>query len=398
MALKPFKVSEINQYIKRIIAGDPILYNIAVEGEISNFKEYHNGNMYFTLKDDKSRIKCVYFNDGFNNISFTIEDGMQVIIRGYISVYERDGVYQIYVKNIEKKGVGELFEAFERLKKKLQMEGLFNNENKKPLVYLPNKVGVITSAKGAAIRDIISVIKRRMPPVNIIIYPVLVQGEKAPKDICEAIKYFNTREDIDTIILGRGGGSIEELWAFNDESVAREIHNSNIPIVSAVGHETDFTIADFVADMRAPTPSAAGELIVPQIEELNYRLTSMLNSLIKHYTMYINQKNNELHNINNRLMINSPINALNDNKQGLDTLFKDLIKIFDLRKEYEKNKIDLLNTKLNTLSPLSVLNRGYSIVTDKNGRIIKSVDEINVDDMLKLIFSDGEIKTKVIKK
>lgn len=398
MELKPFKVSEINQYIKRILSSDPILYNIAVEGEISNFKEYNNGNTYFTLKDDKSKIKCVYFNDMNNKLPLIIEDGMHVTIRGYISVYERDGVYQIYVRNIEKKGVGELFEAFEKLKKKLQIEGLFRSENKKPLSFFPNKVGVVTSPKGAAIRDIISVINRRMPSVSIIIYPVLVQGEKAPKDICEAIKYFNTREDIDTIIVGRGGGSIEELWAFNHESVAREIYKSNIPIISAVGHETDFTIADFVADMRAPTPSVAGEIAVPQIEELNFRLSSILNSLIKQYGIYIDTNKSKLKNINDKFMVNNPINILNDSKQGLDNTLKDLIRIFDGRKDRERKKIDFLSTKLDALSPLAILSRGYSLATDVTGKIIKSVEEISTGDILSLIFHDGEVEIKVIRK
>lgn len=397
MELMPFKVSEINQYIKRILIGDPILYNIDIEGEISNFKYHYNGNMYFTLKDDKSRIRCVFFNNNTHNIPIILEDGMQVIVNGYISVYERDGSYQVYVKNIRKKGVGELFEAFERLKKKLETEGLFDTENKKSLKYLPKKIGVVTSSTGAAVRDIISVIKRRMPSVDIIIYPVLVQGERAPIEICQAIGYLNTREDIDVIITGRGGGSIEELWAFNDERVARAIYASRIPIISAVGHETDFTIADFVADMRAPTPSAAGELVVPQIDALNYRLKSNLLGLINYYNLYIKARKSDLEYIYDKLMLNNPVNVLNDNKQRLDAILKDIIKAIRQNYNDKRNRLEFLGSKINTLNPLAVLSRGYSIAMDKNGHVIKSTGEISVDDVLGLTFSDGKVEVKVVK-
>lgn len=396
MELKPFKVSEINQYIKRVLMGDPLLFDISVEGEMSNFKHHHNGNMYFTLKDDKSKIRCVFFNNSINNNLNMYEDGMHVIVNGYISLYERDGSYQLYVRTIKKKGIGELFEAFERLKKKLEVEGLFESKNKKPIKFLPKKIGVATSSTGAAIKDIISVIKRRMPCTEIIIYPILVQGEKAPTDICKAISYFNTRDDIDLIIVGRGGGSIEELWAFNDEMVARTIYNSKLPIVSAVGHETDFTIADFTADLRAPTPSVAGELVVPQIEDLNYKLNSNLIALTNIFYQFIRMKKNDLKYIYDKLLLNNPSNMLNNNRQRLDIILRDLIKAMNKSNNDKKNKLNLLGNKLDSLSPLSVLNRGYSIATDRNGKVVSSTKEISTGDILKLTLSDGKIDVNVV--
>ncbi|WIV10993.1 exodeoxyribonuclease VII large subunit [Proteiniborus sp. MB09-C3] len=398
MELRPFKVSEITQYIKRILIGDPLLYDVNIEGEVSNFKYHYNGNMYFTLKDDKSRIRCVFFNNNMDDAPIVLEDGMYVIVNGYISLYERDGTYQLYVRSIRKKGIGELFESFEKLKKKLEAEGLFDSKNKKTINYLPKKIGVATSSTGAAVKDIISVITRRMPSTEIIIYPILVQGEKAPAEICHAIKYFNSREDIDLIIIGRGGGSIEELWAFNDEEVARTIFSSRLPVVSAVGHETDFTIADFVADMRAPTPSAAGELVVPQIDDLNYRLSSNLISLINIFNLSIRTKKNNLGYIYDRLILNNPSNTLNDNRQRLDIILKDLIKAMNQSHSDKKNKLSLLGSKLDSMSPLAVLNRGYSIAVDKSGNIVKSIKEASVDDVLDLTLSDGKIEVKVTQK
>lgn len=395
MELKPFKVSEINQYIKRILMGDPLLYDISVEGEISNFKHHYNGNMYFTLKDDKGKIKCVFFNNSINNSLSAFEDGMHVIVNGYISLYERDGSYQLYARTIKKKGIGELFEAFEKLKRKLEVEGLFDTNNKKPIKFLPKKIGIATSSTGAAIKDIISVIKRRMPCTEIIIYPILVQGEKAPADICKAITYFNTRDDIDLIIVGRGGGSIEELWAFNDEMVARTIYNSRLPIVSAVGHETDFTIADFTADLRAPTPSAAGELVVPQIEDLNYKLRSNLAALTSTFNQTIKIKTNDLRRTHDKLLSKSPSNVLHNDRQRLDTLLRDLIKAMNSSNNDKKNKLNLLGNKLDSLSPLAVLSRGYSIATDKNGKIVSSIKKTSTGEVLNLTFSDGKIEVKV---
>lgn len=397
MELKPFKVSEITQYIKRILMGDPLLYDVSVEGEISNFKLHYNGNMYFTLKDDKSKIRCVLFNNNIDDSISILEDGMHVIVNGYISLYERDGSYQLYVRNIKRKGIGELFEAFEKLKRKLEAEGLFDTRNKKTINFIPKKIGVATSSTGAAIKDIISVVKRRMPCTEIIIYPILVQGEQAPTDICRAVKYFNTRADIDLIIIGRGGGSIEELWAFNDERVARAIYDSRLPIISAVGHETDFTIADFVADLRAPTPSAAGEIAVPQIDDLNYRLSSNLIALINIFNQSIRMKKNKLVHTYDKLLLNSPSNVLNNNRQRLDILLRDLIKAMNQSNSENKNKLNLFGNKLDSLSPLAVLKRGYSIATDKNRKVVKSIEQTYINDVLNLTLSDGSLEVRVTK-
>ncbi len=241
MEFRALTVSELNNYLKRVLINDPILNSISVEGEISNLKQHKNGHLYFSLKDEKSKVNCVMFNSEVGKIKFNIENGLNVIVSGYVSLYERDGIYQLYVRNIKPVGLGELYLAFEQLKKKLQNEGLFDKEKKKRLPYIPKKVGVVTSPSGAAVRDIIKVMRRRLPSVDIIIYPVLVQGVRAADEISSAIKFFNQMDDIDVIIVGRGGGSIEELWAFNEEIVAKAIYESKIPVVSAVGHETDFT-------------------------------------------------------------------------------------------------------------------------------------------------------------
>lgn len=396
MDLKPLKVAELNQYIKRLLTSDPILYNINVEGEISNYKYHFSGHMYFTLKDDKSKIKCVFFNNDNRQMNLIPKDGMKVILTGYVSVFEKDGSYQLYVKSMKQKGIGELFEKFENLKKKLDKEGLFDQTYKKSIPFLPKKIGVVTSSTGAAIRDIITVISRRMPTADIIVYPVLVQGDKAHIEICEGISYFNLRDDIDTIIIGRGGGSIEELWAFNEEDVARAIFNSRIPIISAVGHETDFTIADFVSDLRAPTPSAAGELSVPFTEELHYKLNSNFKKLCSSYVSLINKKKNKLEVINEKILFNSPLYRLNDDKQRIDVIFKDLQRGFEQSYQRSRNKLDSLGNKLDVLSPLSVLCRGYSITSDKTGQIIRSVNQVKIGEKLVIILKDGKIEVKVI--
>ncbi|RKD34566.1 exodeoxyribonuclease VII large subunit [Thermohalobacter berrensis] len=396
MNIKPLKVSEINRYIKKLLNNDPVLYNISVEGEISNFKHHYSGHMYFSLKDKNSRIKCVMFSNDCSGLKFTPEDGMSVIVKGYISVYERNGQYQLYVKEMVTKGVGELYIEFERLKEKLKKEGLFDESRKKPIPYIPKKIGVVTSSKGAAIKDIITVIKRRLPTAEIVVYPALVQGERAHIEICKGLKYFNSRNDIDLIITGRGGGSIEELWAFNEEDVARTIYELEIPVISAVGHETDFTIADFVADLRAPTPSAAGELAVPNANDLKKRLDELSSRLIFCYDRYINEKSALVEKLNENLIYFSPVKLVNENRQRLDYLAKDLINAYKKFKDNSRKKVDKLGSNLNVLSPLSVLSRGYSLAVKNNGKIVKSVKDLNNGDKFDLILSDGRIKAKKI--
>lgn len=391
----PIKVSQVTQYIKKLLISDPILHNIEVEGEISNFKHHYSGHMYFTLKDDKSTLKCIMFNNNCNKLDFIPNDGMHVVVSGYISIYEKSGTYQLYCKDIKKRGIGELYENFEKLKNKLQSEGLFDKDKKKPLPYIPRKIGVVTSSTGAAVRDIISVIKRRLPCVDIILYPVLVQGDKAHYEICEALNYLNSRDDIDVVIIGRGGGSIEELWAFNEEDVARAIYNMKIPVISAVGHETDFTIADFVSDLRAPTPSAAGELVVPVIDELNDRIDTELWKLNVSYSNYINKKRNKLDNIKNIISYNNPISRINEDKKKIDRLIKDLVRNIHTKENNLYKDLENLVGKLNSLSPLSVISRGYSIVLNESGHVINSITKVKNKDKITLMFKDGEVKATV---
>lgn len=395
MELKPLKVSEVNQYIKRLLVSDPILYNLNVEGEISNFNHHYNGHMYFTLKDENSKIRCVMFSGDNRNLDFIPKDGMKVTVSGYISVYERDGSYQLYAKKLKRMGLGDLFAAFEKLKKKLEKEGFFNPIHKKKLPYIPKKIGVVTSSTGAAIRDIITVIKRRFPYVEIIIYPVLVQGERAPRQICKGLNYFNSRKDIDLVITGRGGGSIEELWAFNDEDVARSIFDMNVPIISAVGHETDFTISDFVSDLRAPTPSAAGELATPIYDELNSKLKDNLLRLELTLRSYLNNKKNILDIHSNNLRAFSPIHKVNENEDKLEMLAKNLVRSIRLQHENSKNKLHNLIGRLNALSPLATLNRGYSIAVNKEKKLLKSVEGIKENDVIQILMSDGKVTSKV---
>ena len=397
MATKPLKVSEVNNYIKKVFAGDWLLSNIKVEGEISNFKHHYSGHMYFSLKDEKGKIKCVMFKSDNRSVNFELEDGLKVVITGYISVYEREGDYQLYAKKIEKSGVGDLFQAFEELKNKLEKEGLFDPSIKKEIPFMPKKIGVVTSSTGAAIRDIINVIGRRFPIADILIYPVLVQGVQAPKEISEGLIYLDNRDDIDVIITGRGGGSIEELFAFNDELVARTIYSMNTPVVSAVGHETDFTIADFVADLRAPTPSAAAELITPELNKLKDDLDNRFIQLNRNCDSILENYNKNLEYIKKDLNYYNPVNQIKDKYQILDNLFRNLTILMETNIKDNKNKIESLYSKINYLNPSSSLKRGYTIALNEKGNLVSSLEELSINDSLNLIFKDGMINTKVVK-
>lgn len=395
MEIKALSVSEINQYIKRLLISDPILTNLRVKGEISNFKKHSSGHAYFTLKDKYSKIACVIFKGNAEKLRITLEDGMNVTVKGYISLYERDGQYQLYVNEVESDGLGDLYITFQKLKNTLQNEGLFHSDHKKPLPFLPQKIGIITSPTGSAIKDIISVIKRRFHKVQLYIFPVLVQGNQAASSIEKAIELCNSFQDIDVIILGRGGGSIEELWAFNEEIVARAIYKSRIPIISAVGHETDITIADFVADVRAQTPSAAAELAVPKLTDLIEVLNTYQKRLLYAINVRINEERKRISTIENNYYFKHPLNYIYDKKQHLDNLYKQLIKYTNehllLRKERLKNYVELLNT----LNPLSVFSRGYALVLDEKGIAIKSVEDTKVNSILVINLLDGKIETKV---
>ncbi len=393
--MKPLRVSEVNKYIKQVFAGDMILSNIEIEGEISNFKRHYSGHLYFSLKDDKARIKCVMFKSDAESLNLNLSDGQKVVAKGYVSVYEQGGDYQLYVKRINNKGIGDLYVAFEELKTKLGKEGLFDSRFKKEIPSMPNKIGIVTSSTGAAIKDIISVIKRRFPSCEILVYPSLVQGPNAPYNIIEGLLYLENRDDVDLIIAGRGGGSIEELSAFNDEQLARTIFSLNKPIISAVGHETDFTIADFVADLRAPTPSVAAELSVPNIESLNQLLDSKLSQLIFNYKNKLDIESSNLRLIESGLKYNNPICRLENNRQQLDSLLKDLVlKVENKLNNSKKDTRDLENS-LKLLNPSLSLDRGNGILLNKDGILIKSVDDITIDDTINILMKDGTIKTLV---
>lgn len=389
-------VTEINKYLREIIAKDLILSNLLVKGELSNFKCHSSGHMYFTLKDEKSLIRCVMFRSYARNLKFVPENGMRVIIKGYVSVYERDGQYQLYAEEIQPDGIGSLHIAFEQLKMKLEEEGLFDHSKKKSLPLLPEAIGIITSITGSVIKDILNVLDRRYKNVNLKIYPVRVQGDAAAKQISKAIKKFNELANVDVIILARGGGSLEELWAFNEEIVARSIYQSRIPIVSAVGHETDYTISDFAADVRAPTPSAAAEIVMPEkkvVKEKLYNLKARLeSSLLKK----IGLNRIKLENIINSTVFRQPFNRINQERMRLDILFKDLNSTMSGYRDKYKNRTTLLIQKLNTLSPLNILARGYGIVQkEEDSTLVKSVEDINIEDKLKIRISDGLIRCTV---
>ncbi len=388
-------VSQVNTYIKALLDESQPLRNIYIVGEISNFLHYYrSGHMYFTLKDEKSQLKAVMFNSFSQKLRFTPEDGMRVVCRGRISLYDKDGVYQLYCEDMQPDGLGALNLAYEQLKEKLAKEGLFSDEYKKPLPKYPKKIGVATSDMGAAVNDIINIIKRRFPVCELVIVPTKVQGEQASPDIVKSLRLLDSEDDIDLIIVGRGGGSIEDLWAFNTEEVARAVFACSKPVISAVGHETDFTICDFVADLRAPTPSAAAELAVPDMNNILASLNGM-NDLMMNYLLKraefefqrFDSVQNSLADITAEL-IDERKNNLSDYSKRIKTSFSQCV-------QREKMKISKLVSQLNALSPLATVSRGYCIAEDKNGTI-KSAEKLKTDDEIKLTFSDGSVNCRVI--
>jgi exodeoxyribonuclease VII large subunit len=398
MEIRAMTVSEVNGYIKKCLGIDPILSNITVKGEISNCKLHNSGHLYFSLKDNESRLRCVMFRSYSDGLAFIPGEGKKVIAKGNISVYERDGQYQLYVKEMVEDGMGELYAAFEHLKKKLETMGYFDEARKKKLPFIPRKIGVVTSAQGAAIRDIISVTNRRFNKVDIVVYNALVQGERAPEQLCRGIEYFNHREPVDVIIVGRGGGSIEELWAFNDENLARAIYNSSIPVVSAVGHQTDFTIADFVADLRAPTPTAAAELVVPEIKEVMRQLRDYYDRMKLAMLKQLKFNRKKLELLKGSYGLRQPLDRIGQSKQQLDDNMSRASRAIYRIIERKKQLLEQRAAELNSLSPLEVLARGYSVVKNPDtGKAVKSVDEVEKGRSLSIIMRDGEINARVLK-
>ena len=397
MTYNAISVTELNKYIKDKFEEDEMLNNILVKGEISNFKHHYTGHMYFTLKDENSLIKCVMFKTYTPNLNFIPKDGMQVKVLGTVSVFERDGVYQIYCKAMQQDGIGDLYKIYTELKEKLSKEGLFDDKYKKPIPYMPKCIGVLTSNTGSVIRDIINVSARRNPNVYIKLFPVPVQGQGAAKKIAEAIKIMNENRLCDVIILARGGGSLEDLWPFNEEIVARAIFDSKIPIVSAVGHETDFTISDFVADLRAPTPSAAAELVVPNVKDILLKLKEYesrqkiaLNRKIQimklRYEKCLNSK-----------VFKEPLQKINERYMMLDIKVRQMESYINQKYINEKAKAIKLIAKLDALSPLKTLSRGYSILT-LNGKTIKEAKYLKKDDEINIKLFDGQVNAKILKK
>lgn len=383
------KVSEINRYIKNLIQGDPRLRDIWVSGEISNFKHHRSGHMYFTIKDRTASLRSVFFSRENKRCLFRPTDGMEVILHGNISVYEPDGLYQLYVAEMEPAGMGSLFLAYEQLKRKLEEEGLFRVEIKKKLPLLPRKIGLVTSPSGAALQDILATIQYRFSHVEILVVESLVQGAEAAADIVRAIDLLNSRNDTDLIILTRGGGSLEDLWPFNEEIVARAIYRSRLPVISAVGHETDFTIADFTADFRAPTPTAAATAAVPNLIELERMLRQIDERSALALQKKVQQEKQLLDHVVSEKFFRLPgkrIRLSGDSLQQLKTkLNREAVRYFQLK----NIQLNALIDKLDSYSPLKIMSRGYSFCRDESGSIIRSVKDIRVDQLLKLTFNDG---------
>lgn len=429
-------VTALTKYIKRKFDADPHLQGIYVKGEISNFKQHSSGHMYFTLKDEKARILAVMFSSFSRSMKFRPENGMKVLIQGDITVYEPSGQYQIYVKEMSPEGIGDLFLAYEQLKERLEKEGLFSQQYKKALPKFPQTVGVITSPTGAAIRDVITTIKRRYPIANILIFPALVQGEQGAPSVVKSIEAANKNQEIDVLIVGRGGGSIEELWTFNEETVARAIFASSIPIISAVGHETDFTIADFVADMRAPTPTAAAELAVPHIDDLMEKVLNRQARLIRAMKEKVSAQQNRYNRLKKSYAFRYPQRLYEQKLEQVDRLTESLVrnasklsetkaeqhlqltkrlerrhpeellkiskdKHLHLTKRLDRAMTGILSEKqkeftaviatLEALSPLKIMERGYSLSYSEDGKLIKKVSQVKKDDSIRVQLSDGQI-------
>lgn len=388
-------VSKLNSYIKDKIADDEYLNNILVKGEISNFKNHYTGHMYFTLKDENSLIKCIMFKSYAQKLNFMPKDGMKVFALGGVSVFERDGVYQIYVKAMQEDGVGILYKKYEELKHRLEKEGYFDEKHKQKIPLMPKTIGVLTSQTGSVIRDIINVSTRRNPNVNIRLFPVPVQGDGAAEKIANGIRFMNDKKLADVLILARGGGSLEDLWPFNEEIVAHAIYNSEIPIISAVGHETDFSISDFVADLRAPTPSAAAELAVPDIYEIKQKINTYQNRLRLTLIKKVEIMKLRYQKCMSSRVFKEPLRNINDNYLKIDSYIKRLENVIKTKQKEEKTKYIELISKLDALSPLKTLTRGYSIV-EQNDRIIKSAKDLNAGDKINIRLIDGKLNAEIL--
>ncbi len=394
--MKTLTVTAVNSYIKAILGTDSNLTDISVEGEISNFKLHSSGHCYFTLKDSGGVLKCVMFRSSAQRLKFRPENGMKVEVRGSISVYERDGVYQLYAESMRQGGIGNLYEVFEQTKKRLASEGLFDEIYKKPVPVMPSTVGVITSPTGAVFSDIKNVLYRRFPTMRLRLFPAAVQGEEAVPSIVRNLLFINAYKLCDVIILARGGGSIEDLWAFNEEAVARAIFASEIPVISAVGHETDYTIADFTADLRAPTPSAAAELAVPILADVKYSLALLKKRLSAVPIRNLEMKRKELQLVKENVFFKRPEEVVRSKRQYCDELGEKLQKAIYDRLKSAEHRLQVFRTGLNALSPYKVLERGYSLVRDTEGNIITDGRQLENGALFEVTGAKGSFQGKKV--
>ena len=384
-----FSVTELNNRIKDLFELDPVLLNVCVRGELSNYKRYPSGHHYFTLKDSGSSVRCVMFRSYAERLRFLPENGMSVLAFGRVSVYPRDGAYQLYCSRIEPEGSGDLQIAFEQLKAKLEKEGLFDDSHKKALPKYPGKIAVITSEAGAAVHDIINILDRRWPLSEVLVLPVKVQGEEAPAEIAAALRYANGYKVADLIITGRGGGSAEDLWAFNDERVARAIFDSVIPVISAVGHEPDVTISDYVADKRASTPSNAAETAVPDQRDIRVYLKSLGSAAARSLEKELEAGRGKLNIIKNSRVLSNPLEITDSKREDLDLCRERLAASASSLIQDKRNALSGLSDRLNALSPLNVLSRGFSFSTDMEGKAVNGVRDLKAKDRIRIRFSDG---------
>ena len=395
-AEEPIGVTALNEYIKAILEGTPFLRHVYLRGEISNFTNHRTGHLYFSLKDEGGLVRAVMFRGNASRLAFMPENGMKVLVRGSVSLFVRDGSYQIYVSEMEPDGVGALYLAFEKLKKKLAAEGLFDEARKRPLPKIPSRIGVITSPTGAAVRDIMNILGRRFPHAEVFLYPALVQGPDAAPQLAAGLRHFNATRSVDVIIIGRGGGSMEDLWAFNDETLARMIAASAIPVISAVGHETDFTIADFVADRRAPTPSAAAELAVPDTRELMQKFLNITNHTNLLLSAKIQRARTRVGELASCRALTDPEGLLSERRMLLGYYSEKLGSAMEGRLLLLRSQFGENAGKLQAMSPLAILERGYAVATDAAGKTVRSIGDVSVEDALRLRLSDGHVEARVV--
>lgn len=398
MAQNVLSITQLNEYIRSRMDADPLLAQVAVRGEISNYKLYPSGHHYFTLKDESSALKCVLFKGNALRLRFRPENGMKIIAMGKVSVYPRDGAYQLYCTALTMDGVGDLYAAFEQLKKKLAAQGLFDPAHKKPIPRYPGTIGIITSSAGAAVHDMLRILRKRYPLSRVRLLPVRVQGAEAPGEISAAIRYANQYHLADLLIVGRGGGSIEDLWAFNDERVAYAIYHSEIPIISAVGHEPDVTIADYVADLRAATPSNAAELAVPDQDALRQNLDAMSNAMVSSLSRQIKEARRHLQVLSASRALQSPTGYLEQRRQSLELQRNRLIAAQNQNITRAKQRYIAEISKLEAMSPLKVLTRGYSMAQTERGEVVRSVSQVALGERIRIRLSDGSLSATVMKK